>query len=482
MNLTLALIRLVRRVFLVFGLLAVLALLGPQASPASAASSSFVRFMNASPDLGPVDVFVDGAKFLGNARFATITDYLQLPAGPRNMQVRRIGKGNGAAVITWTLSAHAGTAYTLVALGTRSTGYSLMFFVDNDLMASGMAKVRVYDLSPRAYSLSIAAGGKTLIGPLSYQQVSDDLRLPAHLYTFTISASQPPFTFLDQATLKTNTVTSIFIVGIFHGNPPLQFVHAQVKGLPSLSGTGSDPNALASDSSSLTPLAPWLLGLLALGALSAGLLTRFWPFIRQKTMGRPPWLLWCVLTAMVALALTIVGLSLASTTASPAPPLRLLIPAPARPTPPPPPHLLIPAIGVNAPIESVGVQPDGTMETPEQSPWNDVGWYSAGPRPGERGSAAIAGHLDRPGGTPAVFWRLRDLHIGDQVLVVDAQGKTLRFHVTGIEFYPSQDAPVQDIFGNNAGSFLNLTTCAGDWIPSEHQTALRLVVYTSLGG
>src|SRR2546428_4398279 len=92
MNLTHTLIRWVRRVFLVFGLLAVLALLGPQAIPASAASPSFVRFMNASPDLGTVDVFVDGAKFLGNATFATVTDYLQLPAGSHNVQVRRIGR------------------------------------------------------------------------------------------------------------------------------------------------------------------------------------------------------------------------------------------------------------------------------------------------------------------------------------------------------------------------------------------------------
>jgi len=122
------------------------------------------------------------------------------------------------------------------------------------------------------------------------------------------------------------------------------------------------------------------------------------------------------------------------------------------------------------------------METPAQRPWNDVGWYNSGPRPGERGSAVIAGHLDRPGGNPAVFWRLRDLRVGDSVLVVDASGKALRFHVTRIIFFQPQDAPVQDIFGNTAGSFLNLTSCAGDWIPTQHQTAQRLVVYTSFAG
>jgi sortase (surface protein transpeptidase) len=143
-------------------------------------------------------------------------------------------------------------------------------------------------------------------------------------------------------------------------------------------------------------------------------------------------------------------------------------------------RLLIPAIGVNAPIEPIGVLPDGTLAIPTQDPWNDVGWYNAGPHPAEQGSAVINGHLDRPGGSPAVFWHLGTLHIGDAVIVVDAQGKTLHFHVTRIMFYAPQAAPVQDIFGNTAGSYLNLMTCAGVWIPSEHQTSLRLVVYTSL--
>ncbi len=465
MKLPHALIRLVWRVLLAFGLLAFLALLGAQAPPASAASPSFIRIMNASPDVGTVTIFVDGAKFLGNATFATVTDYLQLPAGHHRVQAALIGKGVGAVVIAQTLSVQAGNAYTVAAIGTKSTGFSLQVLVDNNLMASGMAKVRVYQLSPRPVSVSIATATHTLIGVLSYPQASNYIRLPTGPYTFIVSSSQPSLSLLDQVTLKTNTVTSIFIVGVFHGTPPLQFVVIQVKGLPSMSGTGSDPNALATNASQFTPLAPWPLGVLALGGMSVGVLTRLWPFSRQKITSRPPHLLRSIFTAMVALALTVAGLSLASTT--------------ARQTPAPLARLLIPAIGVNAPIESIGVRPDGAMETPGQSPWNDVGWYNAGPRPSERGSAVIAGHLDRPGGNPAVFWRLRDLHVGDSVLVVDAQGKTLRFNVTRIMFYPPQEAPVQDIFGNTAGSFLNLTTCAGDWIPTQHQTALRVVVYTS---
>jgi len=143
-------------------------------------------------------------------------------------------------------------------------------------------------------------------------------------------------------------------------------------------------------------------------------------------------------------------------------------------------RLIIPAIAINAPVEWIGTQSNGDLATPAQNPWEDVGWYNLGPHPGERGSAVMDGHLDRPGGYPAVFWRLHDLHIGDEILVMNTSGKTLHFQVTRIAFYTPQEAPIQDIFGNWGGTYLNLVTCAGDWIPSQHQTNLRLVVYTSL--
>lgn len=142
--------------------------------------------------------------------------------------------------------------------------------------------------------------------------------------------------------------------------------------------------------------------------------------------------------------------------------------------------LLIPVIGVSAAIEAVGSLPNGDMGTPTQNAWANTGWYSAGPQPGEQGSAVIDGHLDRPGGAPAVFWSLRNLQNGDSVMVLMTSGKTLHFRVTRLAFYSPTDAPLQEIFGDRSGVYLNLITCAGDWIPSQHQTTQRLVVYTSL--
>ena len=145
-----------------------------------------------------------------------------------------------------------------------------------------------------------------------------------------------------------------------------------------------------------------------------------------------------------------------------------------------PAHLIIPSIGLDAPVENVNIQSNGDLGTPMQNQWEGVGWYSNGPRPGQAGSAVIDGHLDRPGGYPAVFWYLRNVQVGDIIMVVDTNGKTLRFRVTRTAAYPPLAAPLQEIFGDTGGTYLNLITCAGTWIPTQHQTTLRLVVYTTL--
>ena len=141
-------------------------------------------------------------------------------------------------------------------------------------------------------------------------------------------------------------------------------------------------------------------------------------------------------------------------------------------------RLLIPRIHVDAPVEEVGIATNGDLATPSKSPWDGTGWYNRGTRPGEDGSAVINGHLDRPGGYPAVFWNLRYLQAGDIVTVRTSTGQSINFRVLRLASYTPQNAPLQSIFTTTGGIYLNLITCTGTWIPAQHQTTLRLVVYT----
>jgi sortase (surface protein transpeptidase) len=141
---------------------------------------------------------------------------------------------------------------------------------------------------------------------------------------------------------------------------------------------------------------------------------------------------------------------------------------------------VIPKIGVDAPVEQVGVDRDGNMGTPTD-PWNTA-WYAPGVRPGQPGNAAIDGHVDYHNIGPVVFWNLRQLAAGDVVLVVTDRQQTLRFVVREVATYTPDDAPLARIFGPAATPNLNLITCAGDFDPTTRTYDRRQVVYTTYAG
>jgi Domain of unknown function (DUF4397) len=262
---------LVRCISLVLGVLALVGLFGLQVRPASADSPAFVRVAHASPDIGTADVFLDETKVLSNFEFGTITDYVTKPPGPHKVQVALIGKGVGASVITQTLSVNPGVAYIVVGLGTQSTGFSLEVFIDNNQLSTGIAKLRVYNLSPNTNAVNVSIGGNMVVSGLSYQQASNYVTVAAGSYTFNVTATQPDVTLPLSETLNANTVTSIFAVGLVNGSPQFQLKAAQVAGIPGLPLTGSDPNAVPGQTQ---PLTPWLLGALTFVVIGTGVATR----------------------------------------------------------------------------------------------------------------------------------------------------------------------------------------------------------------
>ncbi|CAA9570155.1 MAG: hypothetical protein AVDCRST_MAG88-2256, partial [uncultured Thermomicrobiales bacterium] len=173
----------------------------------------------------------------------------------------------------------------------------------------------------------------------------------------------------------------------------------------------------------------------------------------------------------------------AAPTATPVPPTAT--PAPPTPVPTqvpiaPPVRLSIPTIEVDAEIERVGLTPDGAMDVPK-GPWT-VGWYAPGPPAGELGNAAMAGHVDYRSVGPAVFWRLRELAPGDEVIVHRADGSGRRFVVTGVRAYYTDDIPLAEVFGPSERPGLNLITCTGQFSASARDYDRRLIVYTEAVG
>jgi sortase family protein len=148
-----------------------------------------------------------------------------------------------------------------------------------------------------------------------------------------------------------------------------------------------------------------------------------------------------------------------------------------------------PTIGVDIPMEAVGLTSKNAMDAPEASAddpvWNTGFWYRGGVEPGQPGVATIAAHLDDTLGRPAAFWNLRKLQPGDVVAVVDGRtGETIHFKVTETHVYSLADSstrPVLDrlfgpdsavaqppVFPQDGISRLSLVTCAGTFTRGEY--------------
>ncbi len=120
--------------------------------------------------------------------------------------------------------------------------------------------------------------------------------------------------------------------------------------------------------------------------------------------------------------------------------------------------LRIPRIGVTTELVRLGLDRAGALAAPDV--FERAGWFEAGPVPGDRGPAVLAGHVDSRDG-PAVFFRLKELREGDEVLVDRSDGTTAVFGVASVRTFPKDQFPTAEVYGPTPGAELRLVTCGG---------------------
>ena len=166
--------------------------------------------------------------------------------------------------------------------------------------------------------------------------------------------------------------------------------------------------------------------------------------------------------------------------AHPGPPPAGAVAAPPRPIGPArvarPVYLSIPVIGVHTRLIRLGLTAQGTLQVPATT--SVAGWYTGGPRPGQVGSAVIAGHIDSYLG-PGVFFRLRLLRPGDHVYVRHAGGTLAVFRVYAEHSYPKDHFPTDKVYGPAPDPELRLITCGGTFNPAIGSYLNNVVVYAA---
>ncbi len=173
-----------------------------------------------------------------------------------------------------------------------------------------------------------------------------------------------------------------------------------------------------------------------------------------------------------------------------------LTPQPApEPTPEPTPYSLIPVEISFTTFEQVcEIQPVGKInpKTKEEVAPEEPGamgtvdsnviaaWYKYGPSPGDMGNAIINGHKSWKG-ERGVFYELKNMSPGDEVVVKMDDGSYLYWYVETVNVYNRDEVPIEVMEPRwGEAPMLTLISCTGTWDAVAGTSSKRSVVTLGL--
>ena len=139
----------------------------------------------------------------------------------------------------------------------------------------------------------------------------------------------------------------------------------------------------------------------------------------------------------------------------------------------------VPTIGAESSLIATGLKADGSLEVPPLSNPMQASWYDESPTPGSLGPSVILGHVNGSG-KPGIFYRLKDIKAGEQILVDREDGQTAVFTVANIDTVPKAAFPAEQVYADTPDSQLRLITCGGIFDPAARSYEANIVVYANL--
>jgi hypothetical protein len=214
----------VARLRVLVGAILAAALVLAFAAPASAHGGRTVRvraFHN-SPDTPAVDIYVNGAKTLSDVTYGTLSDYLQVPQGTYNVQVKVAPStvGDPAALEADVRLGRGPTTIAAIGSLTGDGGpLQLKVLPDRDTISRHLTRLRVAHTSPDAPAVDVQAklAGRwtRIVRDLEFGETSGYLLAPAGRYRLRIVAAGTSTVVKDlgKVRLKGGTSATAWAVG-----------------------------------------------------------------------------------------------------------------------------------------------------------------------------------------------------------------------------------------------------------------------------
>lgn len=137
----------------------------------------------------------------------------------------------------------------------------------------------------------------------------------------------------------------------------------------------------------------------------------------------------------------------------------------------------IPSIGVDARVLQLGVKANNELATPTNI--HDAGWYTGSSKPTDKaGAILIDGHVSGPT-KRGVFYDLKKLKAGDEIILERGDGAKLTFAVARTKTVKTEEVDMAEMMRSDVPTklALNLITCGGTFDAKNNEFASRVLVF-----
>ena len=158
--------------------------------------------VNLSPDLHPVDLYIQFRKNSGSYYYPSPSGYFTLTTIDTPFQIRPAAGTNSVNtynIFNLDTILRANYKYTLFITGLVQDTVRAIFSIDTaHAPAVGRGKIRFLNGSPRSQGLNVVANGTTAFTNIKFQKLTAFTEIPSGNYTFNIVQASNPTVILKQ--------------------------------------------------------------------------------------------------------------------------------------------------------------------------------------------------------------------------------------------------------------------------------------------
>ncbi|NLK38357.1 MAG: DUF4397 domain-containing protein [Epulopiscium sp.] len=184
---------------------------------------AYIRFLNANPMIGPVDIYVNGRKVVSGLKYQAFTEYMKVFQGYYRIAVFKAGTTENPISVT-RLNVIRNRIYTVAITGDAESVGSEVIVDGRRTLNPDLSYMRFIHLSDNAPSVDVYVDDRLVLSDLGFNEVSRYLSLlpGEHSIVFKKANTDDVILIDPVATLKAGKAYSVYFVGEEGMDPGLQ--------------------------------------------------------------------------------------------------------------------------------------------------------------------------------------------------------------------------------------------------------------------